>query len=720
MKAEYAQFFRENVESAVSYIQESHPWDIFSNIVTAYAHGNRRSVYTGRISDRIHSWWLKAVMTNTASDFLYASLDELMRAQFPKGALKPNEEAPSGADKDDENVDQAFLNYQILISNLTRVFKPIPDYGKYLTESLVADSVLGGTWTKRWVMLPGLAYGRAHLSMPGSNMTANGISDLRKSWHVPGLNTAQADAQRKAILRIDQPRWSMNILPKLTRTSKIEGHSPTDRPDGEMLRQREFTAALAKPYYLLSVQSSLHWIRHCEHWQRHLCSLVLAQPQLSVEIIRAVETRLSYLDMALALPVHDFIDGSTSGLASTSAVGHYGLKPVIHVPPLPGMRVPEFLMTFDASADIAAGREFVLKEFVADLLADMEMDAEVNWRDLSQSSEWHSFGQFIQAISQAGIFTGVKETAGLLGWSPLKLETDEISNYGADFVLSDGQYSSKKPGHVIYGFAPVLGFNNRRAYPLTVEHYKNWNTAPPVPNRGTGGRIEWSVCCVKGHLRLRTAEQIERTILPSSASMGEDGVEQRWMFGRNDETARAVRGWYTAQSPKGYLAEWYPRLDKRRTDDEVLLKLAKEFQFWQRDWDAVAETDSNPEKMQETYLSQFPESYVREDRDIQLAYKPDGFYLRFPVKMTREPRLLYFTPWGEFLCQAKQMGYVEVSGTSADEINLSHDLAALDAIVNIQDAVWNLGTIGGITEPRTFEQPEQKVMDAPQGVVSRG
>lgn len=702
MTPEYPTFMTESPATATGYIVESDPFVIFSNLLTIFIKGNARPVSLGEVSQKTHEFWRRAIRTEPVEDFLYAGIDNLARAEFPDKM---------------QNSALWLESYQALMSDLSRRFTDVDDFREDMTLRLTTGMMKDASLDRIFVMQPSLGYARDWLGLPnrdlGNGRGSQALSLLEKSWMVQGLGTATHNPYVEGLIAVDRARWSANLIARFTADTKIEGRAPTERPAGEMLRQRELLTSLTKLYFLYEVQDALHWMRHHHEWFTMWAEVVRRSPVIQDEVLKRLDIELAAREALMAIPVHDLIHAAVSGLPTTQAVGHFGQKKAIHVFPLSDLELEELTVRFTASKlpEGIDGKSLFIEHL-------MRPQRPISWIGFCKEKGWVSYSEMLSALRDATVFGDIKLTAGLLQWGEIKVDTDVIDYYGADFAFSDGKFCSKRPGHVAYGFSPILGLNNRKAYGYSVEYEQEFNTAVQNDNDGTGGRQEWSVITVPGYLEVLTPERLERNNLPFSASMGEADAEPRFLRNLNDDVASALQKWFEERSQSGYLLEWYPAVVRSAPRDPST-NVSTNPNFWQRSWDAeswAAPTAQAPEKMQRLYLKEFGSAVTPAD-NMQIAYSKEGFYMRMPVRASRTKRLIYMTPTGKLLACCNQRGYVRKSGTASLTIALPHDLADLDRVVDMQKGIWQLPTIGGISNPQAFTIPQVIIGSAPMGVV---
>lgn len=674
------------------YIQEWDRYTTFSNVVTAFCFGNRRPV---QLADweglRPHfEVWLSKVATADPSEYMFATLDNLMRAQFP-------------------NVEEGWFGaYQSLIGQMTRVFKPVTDYGMHMREILNDISL-----SDEVIMMPAFAYGRPYLNLPRSKSRSDLPDSPIPDVTCPGLQLAHCAPMIRTCLAVDLPRWSTNLIPKFTRDTRIEGSSAYDRPEGEMKRQREMIKKLAVIFYLYMLQPILFHVRSVAPFRQALASLIRQRENVLPEVLEALAWEDEAENNLLSLPVHDLISAATSGVGTTSANGHFGVKASFLAFPMDIEGVVDLAKQygvrtngrgFHESADIVGAYIDHLRES-----RKIENMRSLTWQELCSSDEWFTLREVSSALFNKAVFSEVGEVAGLLGWSNVTVDCDMVDYYGADFAMTDGHMCQKRPGHILYGFSPSLGLNNRLAYAYDVVINRQFNVAK-MTNSRVGGSIEWSCLPVRGYLDTGTAEITERVLLPLSACMGEEGVTPRFLLGDEDDDSAFLRSYWRSRSPKGFLREWYPAVSA--PTEGPLAAEAALISWQQTSWDAQARTvqiDVSAATMLSTYLNIFSEAgsdYVESGGEIHLAEadKQAGlyFYLRVPVKKARTDRLLYLAPTGVVIGKCDARGVIELSSEALDSVSLPYDFAALDVLIDTLKQSWLIPGTGGWENPKAF------------------
>jgi hypothetical protein len=176
---------------------------MLGNAVTILAHGNRRPVLlnalnhgknkpdaNGKQTKPVHAMWMNLLETEDLANYLYSGVDNVMRAQIPGSDGGPFQEA-----------------FVALMEALSNRFVVVPDYGEFLMDELRAAE-----WKETAVMAPALMYPRSYFGL--SLEDSGSLYSYEDCWHVPALSHLGTAALTRALLAVDQPRWTINLIPK--------------------------------------------------------------------------------------------------------------------------------------------------------------------------------------------------------------------------------------------------------------------------------------------------------------------------------------------------------------------------------------------------------------------------------------------------------------------------------------------------------------------------
>lgn len=700
MRQLWSQFLVEDTGLSTDYIAVVDPVRLLGNAATIVAGANRRPVLLNSLNHTqakdeggkhrekkgVHDLWLNLLRTDDIAEYLYSGVDRVLRAQIP------------GAE--DGSFSTAF---RAVIEAVSNRFVVVPNYGEFLEGQFKAAA-----WTEHLAMVPGLIYPRSHWALP-LNDTGT-LYSYMDCWHVPGLGHNVADAFVAGLLAIDQPRWTVNLIPRFEAGAKVEGRSVNDRPAGEVARMMELITAFVKLYTVYQLQYTRYWLEYHLPWHRYLHALVKSQPQLPAEVLRALADEEQSLEFLRKIPLHDLPSYCASVSDTVESIGHFGQKKTVLLAGMKGTtsRLPAYTIRMGSAlkrSEVGPEND-ILANYIQHLL---EPQKRPTWKDLYKSDAFFSLQEFAYALRSLAVGAELTEIVGILGWRPLHATGDVMDYFGADFSFSDGELFSKRGSHVALGLSPLLGFNNRQAYVDSVSIDKAFNVPTENKELGTGGQQEFSALAVRGYVDAMTGQMWERWTIPASAVLGEEGARPRFLAPEGDEANVAILSYYSERSPDGFLEEWYPKLAARPKElPDVHI----------RSWDPEAFTTTGAGVTREELLAEFLKAYAGHVTTVVTSgymYRDQGFGLRIPVRRAKNSHLYYVGRDGILFAQIEQRGNVLFSGETSQQIVLQYGAEEIDTLVDMQGPAFRAPQLGGVEQASTMTIPEMGPVGAPRG-----
>lgn len=690
MRAVYERFQRDLDGYESYYLDSADPGIVLQNLVTIYVSTNHRpvsisSMFPETTLPDAHRQW-RALLRNQQQqlvDFLHVQVDAQSRTMLPEHA-----ELRGAVVK--------------TLELLTARFRAVMDYGEYVRGLLQSCQ-----WSGTSVMLPALAYGRPHYGF-ASLASSNHVKWL-DCLKVPGGGAIGHEPIVNGLLAIDSVRFDSRLISKYEADTRIDGRSPTERPVGEMRKMVKLTSQLVSTYGPYEIQPQLLWSGWHDGFWEWMAALVRARHQQSAEIIRALDDEEKSRAFCMQRQQHDLISAVTSLSRNRRAIGHYGEKPLVTMAKSSGLEQVEkmnVMLSDPGQRDTLAVK--LVDQFVSHLMSSQR---KMTWGQVMDEQGFISYREFAYALSTIGFSIEWDEQASLLNWKQLSLTAGTVDYFGADFAFTDGEAYSKPIGHCVAGFSPVLALNNRKAYGAEIALTKSWNVSPSDEKKGIGGTIEYSVVTAKGYLEVRTGLAHERHTLPASAWMGEETARPRFLLDTTDEGQQAIKTYYTAQSPEGYVQRMYTPSRGRVNDTNKT--------FFQRDWDAVATSSADEVArlaMQGLYLAEFG-GQVRSASETEYVYSDEGFLQRIPIKSSRNGHLYYASVHGDVYAKLNQRGNVLFSGETSMDITLDQGTSEIEAVVDIHNDRMQAAELGGLKSGSIARIPDQPALGAPLGVV---
>lgn len=670
-------------------------------------------------ADSSISFWRKYVRTTEPHVYLSATSDDLGRA---KSALE----------------ESVFKRLSALLTQINAQFLTVPDYGSFVDAALQSVG-----WNKEAVMLPALSYAKPHFthgpiesateeelmlaaSNGGDEINFTHVNQLAASWLLPGLNRPGQASLVEGLIAMDQPRWQTGLIPDLSAGVKIEQINVTERPRGEMLRWRKLVAALAKPFLLTEIQPLVRGARARQPFIRWVTAAIKLMPQIDRIVAEEVQRYGAAIDLIANMPAHEVISYTTAGLGTLRGIGQFGIKPA--VPMVAGSEngltgLDELKVTVESVH--GDGELFRLAETFLNYLRHNEA-VNLHWIDLCALDGWVDARSAVFALQELGMITSSADTVAALGWREAACTLGTIDFAGADYAITDGERWTEPASQVALGLTPSVGLNNRKAYAEFTDLNKAWNITSN-PER-SAGPMEYSVCLVKGHLSaLKSGVRYERNFVVESAHLGEDGDEPTPLNGDLEDMHAALRNYFAARSPLGYLRKWYPHVqakypvdaagERQKDKDGRLLPVSARNPYWlETVWDAQGSSAwSAKDKMQTLYLSEFNSDIVPADNMI-VIHRDAGFNIRYPVKFARGTRLFYAYPDGTLFAYMDQRGAV-LTAANMGTVSLMHDNSEIDTFSDLMSEKWNLSSVGGREGDDSLELPVVAIGSAPMGII---
>lgn len=776
----------ETVATASVYFEDLDHDNAVNNVLTTLVHGTRMPVKMAALSRgfteaaavgtpdagnataqgmRTLEYWRWLVRTVPVTEFARGSIDNLMRAstamsdsrqmqmRMPQMATDPN--APpqmTAAQILEASGRPDFAMVETTIALAAAHWPLAPDYSTYLRAVLrrvhaqdqnVAMTAYAGD--KDWFgagpvrLLP-----RTDVRQP----TESELDwELTPAWALRGLGAQYQQSVVEMLQGADQPRWSLQLLPRMASTNTIEGVNPTERPNGEIARWRKLLEVVAKPFALYEITINVRDARANLLFQRWLLEQLKRRPVES-EVMKFAASELEACERIAAMPLHEIYAYSVSGLGTASAIGQFGQKPsvLMHEGAYAALVTRTSEMNATVAGNLLIGDANGMMEPTGGYATDVVRSymrwiarqlstpnsTNVSWWELCQSDNMHSYQAVVAAYATIGILDDLGDVVRTLAWNEVRCTLGTRDYLGCDMMWTDGKQFSKPAGQMLTGRSPCIGLNNRRAYAEVIELDRDWNTAASADQHLT--EIKWSIGLQEGELTAPIAAlRVERNYVPQAGWLGEKDVQlvPLEQVTGIDDTLTAVRNWFMTRSPTGLINEWY-------TWDRAVI-VPRTPNVFRTSWDpfadgtALVQSRASAESPVTTTRITAGEALVAHfsngspDRPSEVTatavasiwFRQDGFNLRYPVRVKRSKELLYMMPQGIAFAHLKQRG-VLLFAYNLQEITMQADTSEVDALRVALTQNWNLPDMGGRTSEKAFQLDVPKIGTAHMGIVGWG
>jgi hypothetical protein len=570
---------------------------------------------------------------------------------------------------------------------IAKLFPP-PKYVKNASVEFAKQLESSGSWSIINVAMPAL--GRP---CPYYQLDAKPLSDLTaiRSFKLKtelsdgdGFNQALADL----VMLLDRTAYSSSLVPEAKTYKGRDMKDPLFGPMEVAFWQRQHMIALGTLYamqglaFKLALGESL-WLKAAE----------LAKTQYVAEapiIDWYMNLRRSVRDM---IPIHPFLQTVVNGYSNVSVITSFGTKSAVMVP-------TTTRVTAAAGADIADVYSLAATLRVAAISEMMHMS------ELSQTSQWpkewlervvgvktkHFPREFmLPPQPEQNMFLAIYEwlqvhsdvvslwpaLVSKLGWtSPLAGPATEIDAIAGDYIVTDGDEYSADPRCGLFGLKPIISLGQVKAYPVSPSVEKNWGAGPVISEivdfakQGYEGCVafEWSVITAKGYISTTDPDSaMRRYYIPLGMVMGEEGYELRYIASDTlDSYGQVIADYWNRQSPDGYVKQWYGEPAQSTS------KLEAGAYYIRTSWD-VQVWGQVATQVRSTFLTSMGEVNV-ETEISHFAYRPTGWNMRLPMRMSRANGYLWTDELGRF----QDSHNFSCTMLYTEGVTLGHSAAALE------------------------------------------